>query len=279
MGSVKGRRFERNDPAGQHAGQAPLRRDDSDEVAQWFETTLGKTLGQVTAESVNRLVPAGYYRSGFQAGFAPVNLLQRAESPFFQSLNQPNNCADGSPSALICRPEQLPFAARSIDLLALPFVLDFSLDPHAVLREAHSVLAPEGCLVICGFNRWSLWGLRRLLRLGVRQAPWSGSFLTLSQVQDWTRLLGLELVSAASVFYRLPIGQARLLQRTAFLEPAGDRWWPVFSGAYVIVVRKRAFGHSALLEPVRSARRRTQKPLVSALPRQVAKERLRVLRG
>ena len=129
------------------------------------------------------------------------------------------------------------------------------------------------------FNRWSLWGLRRFLRLGVRQAPWNGSFLTLSQVQDWTRLLGLELVSAASVFYRPPIGQARLLQKTAFLEPAGDRWWPVFSGAYVVVVRKRAFGHSTLLEPVRSAHRRTQKPLVSALPRQVAKERLRVLRG
>jgi len=279
MGSVKDRRFQRNNPVRPHAGRAPLRDDDDNGVAQWFETTLGTALGQVTAESVTRLVPPGYFRTGFQAGFAPVNLLQRAESPFFQSFTQPSDCADGSASGLICRPEQLPFAARSIDLLALPFVLDFSLDPHAVLREAHSVLAPEGCLVICGFNRWSLWGLRRLLRFGIRQAPWSGRFLTLSQVQDWTRLLGLELVSAASVFYRPPIRQARLLQRTAFLEAAGDRWWPVFSGAYVVVVRKRAFGHSALLEPVRSARRRTQKPLVSALPRQVARERLRVFRG
>ena len=279
MRSVNDRRYQRNNPVHRHAGRAPLETDDNYEVAHWFETTLGTALGEVTAESVTRLVPPGYFRTGFQAGFTPVNLLQRAESPFFQSLTRPIDCAITGASGLICRPEQLPFAARSIDLLALPFVLDFSLEPHAVLREAHSVLAPEGCLVICGFNRWSLWGLRRLLRLGVRRAPWSGSFLTLSQVQDWTRLLGLELVSAASVFYRPPIGQAKLLQRTAFLEAAGDRWWPALSGAYVIVVRKRAFGHSALLEPVRSSRRRTQKPLVSALPRQVAKERLRVLRG
>ena len=104
MGSVKGRRFERNDPLRHHAGRAPLRRDDSDEVAQWFETTLGKALGQVTAESVNRLVPPGYYRSGFQAGFAPVNLLQRAESAFFQSFNQPNDCANASASAFSTGP-------------------------------------------------------------------------------------------------------------------------------------------------------------------------------
>ena len=111
MGSVKGRRFQRNDPVRPHAGRAPLRRDDNHDVAQWFETTLGTALGQVTAESVTRLVPPGYFRTGFQAGFVPVNLLQRAEAPFFQSFTKASACANNSAAGLICQPEQLPFAS------------------------------------------------------------------------------------------------------------------------------------------------------------------------
>ena len=250
-----------------------------EEMAQWFETPLGKTLSQLTLDSVSRLVPPGYYRTGFQAGSARIDLLQRAEQSAFGILPGQIRALRDWELVVRCCPEQLPFGARSIDLLALPFVLEFSADPHAVLREAYGVLAPEGCLVICGFNRWSLWGLRRFLKRGVSRAPWNGRFLSIHQVQDWTRLLGLELTSAESVFYRPPVGRAGLLERLSFLEAAGDRWWPLFSGAYVVVVKKRAFGQTNGLDPALGALRRQQKPLVSALPRHAAKGRLTVVRG
>ncbi len=252
--------------------------DPGEQMAQWFETSLGKTLAQLTADSVSRLVPTGYYRTGYQAGYAHVDLLQRAEQSVSEILPGQTRALLDRELAVRCCPEQLPFGARSIDLLAIPFVLEFSSDPHAVLREAYSVLAPEGCLIICGFNRWSVWGLRRFLKRGVRRAPWNGRFLSIHQIQDWTRLLGLELTSAESVFYRPPVGQAGLLERLNFLEAAGDRWWPLFSGAYVVVVKKRAFGQSNVFEPVSGARRRPQKPLVSALPKHAAKGRLTVVR-
>ena len=252
--------------------------DPGEQMAQWFETSLGKTLAQLTADSVSRLVPPGYYRTGYQAGYARVDLLQRAEQSVSEILPGQTRALLDRELAVRCCSEQLPFGARSIDLLALPFVLEFSADPHAVLREAYGVLAPEGCLVICGFNRWSVWGLRRFLIRGVRRAPWNGRFLSIHQVQDWTRLLGLELTSAESLFYRPPVGQAGLLDQLNFLEAAGDRWWPLFSGAYVVVVKKRAFGQPSVLEPGSGVRRRSQKPLVSALPRHAAKGRLKVVR-
>lgn len=248
-------------------------------MAQWFETPLGKTLGQLTLDSVSRLVPPGYYRTGFQAGSVRIDLLQRAEQSVFEILPGKTRALRDRELVVGCCPEQLPFGTRSIDLLALPFVLEFSADPHAVLREAYGVLAPEGCLVICGFNRWSLWGLRRFLKRDVSRAPWNGRFLSIHQVQDWTRLLGMELTSAESVFYRPPVGRAGLLERLSFLEAAGDRWWPLFSGAYVVVVKKRAFGQTNGFDPVLGALRRQQKPLVSALPRHAAKGRLTVVRG
>ena len=250
-----------------------------EQMARWFETPLGKTLGQLTLDSVSRLVPPGYYRTGFQAGSVRIDLLQRAEQSVFEILPGKTRALRDRELVVGCCPEQLPFGTRSIDLLSLPFVLEFSADPHAVLREAYGVLAPEGCLVICGFNRWSLWGLRRFLKRGASRAPWNGRFLSIHQVQDWTRLLGMELTSAESVFYRPPVGRAGLLERLSFLEAAGDRWWPLLSGAYVVVVKKRAFGQTNGSDPVLGALRRQQKPLVSALPRHAAKGRLTVVRG
>ncbi len=251
--------------------------DDTD-IAAWFQTTLGREICDTTRRCVSRLIPSGYYRTGFQVGFCNVNLLHKAEHAYWGGPSQGGvrvNNYDDERTRLACVPENLPFGARSIDLLALPFVLDFSPHPHAVLREAYGVLAPEGCMVICGFNRWGLWGLRRSLMLRPRHGPWAGSFLSLGQVQDWSRLLGLELISAASVFYRPPMGSSRLLAKTVFLEAVGDRWWPLLSGAYVVVVKKRAFGQSAMLEPVRASRRRVSEPFVSAMPRHAAKRKVR----
>ena len=65
---------------------------------------------------------------------------------------------------VICRYDELPFASQSIDLVALPHVLEFTDDPHEVLREVARVLMPEGRLIITGFNPLSLWGMRQGMR-------------------------------------------------------------------------------------------------------------------
>ncbi|MCQ4062135.1 class I SAM-dependent methyltransferase, partial [Klebsiella pneumoniae] len=56
--------------------------------------------------------------------------------------------------------EELPFESQSLDMIVLPHVLEFSEDPHQLLREVERVLMPEGRVVITGFNPMSLWGLR-----------------------------------------------------------------------------------------------------------------------
>ena len=271
-------------PLGKSVGsepRVPMRSADprtkpQSDIAHWFETPLGTELIREARESVSRLVPPGYYPTGFQVGLCRDSFLQSAENAYYGVPPQGAFHIEEGCRQFECLAEQLPFGARSIDLLALPFTLEFSTDPHAVLREVNSVLAPEGCLVVCGFNRWGLWGLRRALSLRPRQGPWGGSFLSLNQIQDWTRLLGLDLVAAASMFYRPPIKSAPLLNRTSFLEAAGDRWWPLLSGAFVLVAKKRAFAQSTILEPVRASRQRGPKPFASALPRQVANRKLRL---
>ncbi len=42
--------------------------------------------------------------------------------------------------------------------------------------------------------------------------------------------------------YAPPFSQAKWLQRFAFMEQAGDRWWPICGGVYVVRAIKRVRG-------------------------------------
>ena len=66
-------------------------------------------------------------------------------------------------SAVWCDLLDLPFEAQSVDLIVMPHTLEFTSDPHRLLREAERVLMPEGQLIILGFNSLSLWGARQSL--------------------------------------------------------------------------------------------------------------------
>ncbi|MGL6071286.1 class I SAM-dependent methyltransferase [Craterilacuibacter sp.] len=142
---------------------------------------------------------------------------------------------------LVCDPAHLPVESRSLDLLLLPHTLDFSAHPHQVLREAERVLMPEGRVVLTGFNPLSAWGLRRLLQ-GRSQVPWSGNFLRLSRLNDWFELLGFEPSSPAFMCYAPPINRLDCLERWQFVEPVGNRCWPLAAGVYGISAIKRQRG-------------------------------------
>lgn len=138
--------------------------------------------------------------------------------------------------------ECLPIASQSLDLLALPHALEFSAYPHQVLREAERVLRPEGHVLISGFNPLSSWGLRRIIAGANATYPWHGRFLTLTRLKDWLALLGFELVGGRMACYAPPINRLGCLSRFAFLESAGDRWWALGGGVYLIHAVKRVHG-------------------------------------
>jgi len=122
-------------------------------------------------------------------------------------------------------------------VVALLHVLEFSRQPHEILREAYRALIPEGRVVITGFNPWSLWGVRRLARRGA--VPWSGRFLSVNRLKDWLALLGFELDEAQTLLFRPPLRRHGMMARLDFLERYGARWWSALGGAYVVVARKR----------------------------------------
>jgi SAM-dependent methyltransferase len=166
-------------------------------------------------------------------------------------------------AALTADPMQLPLATNSADLMVLPHVLEFHTEPFQVLREVERVLRPEGQVVISGFNRLSLWGLRRFLAGHGAGAPWDARFIGLVRLKEWMQLLGLELNGGKFGAYAPPLQNERWRARLGFMEKAGARWWPIMGGVYVVRAVKRVLGMRLVTPAWRQerARRRALAPI------------------
>lgn len=161
----------------------------------------------------------------------------------------PAPSAPCTPRALLTDFDALPFETSSMDLVVLPHSLERATDPHQTLREVERVLVPEGRVVIVGFNPTSLWGLhqsctRLATRVGVGRLflPRTGDFIGYLRLRDWLRLLNFELEGARFGCYRPALRSEAWLERFRWMEPAGERWWPVLGAVYFLVAVKRVRG-------------------------------------
>ncbi len=134
--------------------------------------------------------------------------------------------------------EALPFKCYRLDTLLLVHVLEFSDDPHQVLREVERVLVADGTVILCCFNPWSWWGLRSLLSWQ-DVPPWNGHFFRKSRVNDWLSLLNFEIIATEKVLFRPPVYSEKWFVKLAPMERWGKRFWPIFSGVSIIVATKR----------------------------------------
>lgn len=136
---------------------------------------------------------------------------------------------------------ELPFGAQTLDLLILPHVLESAPDPHAVLREADRVLRPEGRLVLTGLNPVSLWGARQLMPnwIAAPFLPAHDQLIATPRLRDWLKLLSFETERIDHGCYRPACRTQAGLDRSAFLERAGDRWWPICGAVYALSAIKR----------------------------------------
>lgn len=164
-------------------------------------------------------------------------------------------------SPLRARQDKLPILGDSIDLVYLAHCLEFSNNPHEILREAYRVLIPEGHVLICGFNPWSFWGVWRYGVRYLNQVPWDGRFISVARLKDWLALLGFDVVQIQKCFFRPPIKNVLWLQRLSWLEKVGSLCMPFFGGDYIVIARKRV----EVLTPIVPAWRREKKLVRTAI--------------
>lgn len=212
----------------------------------WLQTALGQSLIQAESECLKQLLAGLFGPVAVQVGEADFRSFVGLSGAAFRyaASMEAEDPGSGRSVDLHCIPEQLPFEAKSVGLMILPHVLEFSDYPHGILREVERVLVPEGHVVVVGFNPFSLWGLVGLFRRS--RMPWNGRFSSLTRIKDWLQLLKFELTAGRMVYHKPPVQSDRIRRRLEFLENAGDRWWPVGAAVYIVAARKREIGITPL---------------------------------
>ena len=202
---------------------------------EWLATPLGQYLIAREQAYFDTVVADVFGYNAFQLGMPGLDLL-RASRIAMRCRVDP---ADGADLKADFR--DLPIASNSADLVLLPHTLEFNDNPHQILREVARILMPEAQVIIACFNPWSLWGFRRTFSRR-RGYPWNGRFINLPRLKDWLALLGLEIAGGQMACYVPPCAAQKWRERMAFMEAAGDRWWPIAGGVYFLQAVKRVQG-------------------------------------
>ena len=135
--------------------------------------------------------------------------------------------------------DDLPFLEHSVDVCVLTHALEFSLDPHHVIREANRTLIPNGYLVLSGYNPFSLAGLNSFIPYRRQQSPWNERFFSAMRVKDWLHLMGYEILMDERCLHSTLANNISQGFIARHWRKFAQRFFPSFGSVYVIVAKKR----------------------------------------
>ena len=218
---------------------------------EWLRTAPGAYVRAWEQACLDELTADIFGFNALQVGLPQIDALAANRMPHkwqaatrTSSVEQLADGPAGSQVAVALDFGDLPFASQSLDLVVMPHVLEFAEEPHQVLREVERVLIPGGQLIICGFNPASLWGARQYTGRPLRSPylPAEGEFISMPRMKDWLKLLNLAPERTSYGCYAPAYRSPLWLQRSGFMERAGQRWWPYFGAVYIVQAVKRVKG-------------------------------------
>lgn len=209
-------------------------------LAEWFGSPCGQLLLETERDALDGVLPSlfGYHLLQMSAA-GEIHLA--SQSPIHHRVMVVSRSTGLTPTSagLVSDCDSLPFESDSIDVVILHHILDFSPNPHQVLKEINRVLIPRGHVIIIGFNPFSLFGIwKACASLLTKSVQWRYNGIAQKRLLDWFKLLDLEKSAVHHAFYRPPCRSAIVLKRLAFLENIGQRMKAPFGGVYLMVARK-----------------------------------------
>jgi SAM-dependent methyltransferase len=213
-------------------------------LGPWLDSPAGSYVREWEQAQLNALTADIFGFNALQIGLPEINGLEGNRMPNKWVTDTRLSHSKEFPISLVHDFADLPFASQSLDLVVLPHVLEFTAEPHQVLREVERVLIPEGQIIVCGFNPASLWGARQATgRLsGGHFLPLNGEFISVPRIKDWLKLLNMGVNRGHFGCYAPPCATEKWLTRFTFMEKAGNRWWPFLGAVYIVQAIKRVKG-------------------------------------
>jgi len=191
----------------------------------WLDTAAGKRLIEQERELAGLVLERVFGDQIVQIGsWGPPGVLLEASRTQYSVMVGEDDLPGVKAQVL---PQRLAIRTDCVDAVVLPHTLELNPDPHAVLREVHRVLRPDGKLIVLGFNPLSVWGGRhRLSPKGF--PPGVQRQISRRRLSDWLRLLNLSIDSSRVCYASAPSGRFSRLARRL-------QW---FASAYLLVATK-----------------------------------------
>lgn len=210
-------------------------------ITDWLQLSEGQHLQKETQHLVNNTISHCFGYHLLKLGQLSTQ-LKTDQCPIHHQIN----CAEeGADIGIRSDLNHLPFQDASIDACILVHELDFSSDPHQLLREIDRVLTLDGMLIISGYNPYSMFGLKSLL---TPKNTHTARLFSPNRVIDWLHVLGFEIKQKHHFDYISPQPTNHL---TKLIESIGQRYLSFFCSVYFIVAKK----HCTPMTPVKPSLR------------------------
>lgn len=208
-------------------------------IEDWSQLPNGELLLHQTQQRVDQYLSRCFGYHLLKLGQLS-SLLDSTTSPIKHQIN----CASsGEDIGLMADLHHLPLQDSCIDLCILAHELDFSSDPHQLLREIDRVLTLDGILIISGYNPASLFGLRSLLK---PKHPQTARLFLPNRVHDWLNLLGFEIKQKQHFDFLSNKFNGAV---ASFIESLAQRYLPCFCSVYFIVAKKQTTPMTPIKSP------------------------------
>jgi SAM-dependent methyltransferase len=151
---------------------------------------------------------------------------------------------DGRSTVFSARIDSLPVAPGTLDAIVVHHGFECGDDPRTAIREVAKALRPGGRMLVCAFNPWSFWGVRRLIGLLRRGSRGRVRFVSPTRLLDWLAVLGFEVDEGVHYLaYRPPLAGIDFDRAWwARLKAVLDRYRVPVGGVYFVLARKSAVG-------------------------------------
>lgn len=205
---------------------------------QWLSQKLGQLVLQKEQEILAAWLAGIYGKHAILVGVPEQRVLLKSLEPPYHLLLTPLHSRYHDINVIESHLHELPIASGSVDVVVLSHTLELVDNPRQVLTEACRIVKPEGHLMICGFNPYSLWGLKRVFMRKETIFPMR-SFLNNGTIKRWLNLSDFELIKEATTLYSPPIENPAILKKLHFFEWLGERCHLPWGAVYVLMARAK----------------------------------------
>ena len=101
------------------------------------------------------------------------------------------------------------------------------------------MIKPEGLIVVCGFNPYSTWGVKKFFTKEENTAPWIGNFIQPGKIKKWLELADFAMESQRSALFSSLVAKPEWFKKFNFLETISNKWGSVLGGTYIIAARAK----------------------------------------